>query len=272
MSVDLSRVRTQIQSMVNAVIASIPNLIVALAVLTVFLLLSRVAKNFAIRTGRRYRHSVNLGLLAGRLIQWVVGLAGVLIALSVVAPSFQAKDLINMLGIGGLAVGFAFKDIFQNFLAGIILLLTHPFEIDDQIAAGGFEGTVENIETRATTIRTYDDRRVVIPNATLFTEPLLVNTAFGQLQSQFEIRLKSGQDVEQTRQRLREAIASIPEVLHEPQPEVLISGLGDDDVTLLARWWTRPGHTESLHVRHGVLIAIRQALGSASADPAMASR
>ena len=183
MTVDLSRVETQIQAMINAVIGSIPNLIVALVVLTVFLLLARIAKNFAIRTGKRYGHSVSLGLLAGRLIQWVFGLTGVLIAISVVAPSFQAKDLINMLGIGGLAVGFAFKDIFQNFLAGIILLITHPFEIDDQISAGGFEGRVESIETRATTIRTYDDRRVVIPNATLFTEPLRVDTAFSQLQS-----------------------------------------------------------------------------------------
>src|SRR5690242_17200783 len=108
MSVDLGRVRMQLQTMVDAIIGSIPNLIVALVVLTVFLLLARVAKNFAIRTGKRYGHSVNLGLVAGRLIQWVVGLTAVLIAISVVAPSFQAKDLINMLGIGGLAVGFAF--------------------------------------------------------------------------------------------------------------------------------------------------------------------
>jgi len=121
-----------------------------------------------------------------------------------------------MLGISGLAIGFAFKDIFQNFLAGIILLITRPFELGDQIAAGGFEGTVEAIETRATTIRTYDGRRVVIPNSTLFTEPLSVNTAFGQLQSEYEIHVKADQDLDQARNRLRDAISAVAEVLRDP--------------------------------------------------------
>jgi len=272
MNVDLGRVRTQIQTMVNTLIESIPNLIVGLVVLTIFLLLARIAKNFAIRTGKRYGHSVNLGLVTGRLIQWAVGLTGVLVAISVVAPSFQAKDLISMLGIGGLAVGFAFKDIFQNFLAGIILLVTHPFEIDDQISAGGFEGRVESIETRATTIRTYDDRRVVIPNATLFTEPLRVDTAFGQIQSEYEIHLKNGIDFNEARERLQKAIAAIAEVLHDPQPEVLLNGLGDDNVTLLARWWTAPRYSGSVYVRHKVLLAIRESLSPVAPHPAIAGQ
>lgn len=149
---------------------------------------------------RHYGRSANIGELIGRLLQWLIVTTGALVALSVVAPSFQTKDLINTPGIGGLAVGFAFRDIFQNFLAGIILLLTQPFQIGDQISAGGFEGTVEAIETRATTIRTDDGRRVVIPNATLFTETVSVD------------------DLEEARNELLEAIRSVPDVLGDPAP------------------------------------------------------
>jgi small-conductance mechanosensitive channel len=272
MKMDLNRVHAQIQAMIEGLIAAIPNMIVAIAVLLIFLAIARTAKNFTIRTGRHYRRSHNLGLIMGRLLEWVIGLTGGLVAISVVAPSFQTKDLINMLGIGGLAIGFAFRDIFQNFLAGIILLLTHPFEIGDQITVGGYEGTVDAIETRATTIRTYDGRRVVIPNSTLFAEPLSVNTAFGQLQSAYEIHIKAAQDVERARAEIRKTVGNVPGVLRDPPPEVLLSGLGDSDFTLQVRWWTSPRNTESLQVRDKVLAALSQELASLTPNPAMAAR
>ena len=78
--------------------------------------------------------------------------------------------------------------------------------------------------------------------------------------------------MEETRKRVQEAIAAIPEVLHNPQPEVLLSGLGDDNVTLLARWWTAPQDKESLYVRHTVLLAIRESLSPVAPSPAMAGR
>ena len=84
----------------------------------------------------------------------------------------------QVLGIGSVAIGFAFRDILQNFLAGILLLVTQPFRIGDQIVASNYEGTVEDIQTRATFIRTYDGRHVVVPNADLFTDTVVVNTAF----------------------------------------------------------------------------------------------
>lgn len=268
MNIDLSRIVARIHAMVNGAIASVPNLVLALLVLILFLVGGRAVQNFVIRAGRRYRHSYNAGLIVGRLVYWAIGLAGVLASISVIAPSFQAKDLINMLGIGGLAIGFAFRDIFQNFLAGIILLLTHPFSIGDQISVGNYEGTVDAIETRATTIRTYDGRRVVIPNSTLFAEPLSVNTAFGQRQFEYEVHVKADQDIEWARKRLRDALRTVPDVSNDPAPEVLLSGLADDNVNLLARWWTSPEQTDSLQVRDRVLVAIHRALASMRPDAA----
>jgi small-conductance mechanosensitive channel len=78
---------------------------------------------------------------------------------TVVAPSFHTADLIKFLGVGDIANGFAFRDILQNFLAGIILLLHEPFRLGDQIKIDEFEGTVEAIESLARIIKTYDSRQ-----------------------------------------------------------------------------------------------------------------
>jgi len=103
-----------------------------------------------------------------------VAIFGFLIAFSVVAPSFHAGDLIKMLGVGSVAIGFAFQNILQNFLAGILLLLHEPFRIGDWISITGLEGKVEDIQTRATIISTADGHRAVVPNAVLFTNPVIV--------------------------------------------------------------------------------------------------
>jgi small-conductance mechanosensitive channel len=68
-------------------------------------------------------------VVLGRLSQWGIGFVGLLVAFSILLPSFRAGDLIQLLGIGSVAIGFAFRDIFQNFLAGILLLLTEPFRV-----------------------------------------------------------------------------------------------------------------------------------------------
>lgn len=136
-----------------------------------------MCKSLLERLGERKRMRQNAALLLGKLTQMTVLFLGFLIAVSVIAPSFTASDLIKTLGIGGVAIGFAFQNILQNFLAGILLLLHEPFRIGDQINVSGLEGIVDTIQTRATIIHTPDGHRVVIPNATLFTNPVIVRSA-----------------------------------------------------------------------------------------------
>jgi small-conductance mechanosensitive channel len=112
-----------------------------------------------------------------RLVQTGILILGFLIALSIVAPSFQAGDLINLLGVGTVAIGFAFQNILQNFLAGILLLLQEPFQLGDFISVIGIEGTVYDIPSRATIVSARDGKRVVIPNAVLFTSPVAVESS-----------------------------------------------------------------------------------------------
>jgi small conductance mechanosensitive channel len=126
-------------------------------------------------TLRRRGGHRGVALLVGRLVQTTIIVVGFLIAFSVVAPPFHAGDLIKMLGIGSVAIGFAFQTILQNFLAGILLSVHEPFQAGDLISVTGIEGSVGDIQARATVIRTKEGRKIVIPNAVLFTHPVAVS-------------------------------------------------------------------------------------------------
>jgi small conductance mechanosensitive channel len=159
---------------VNSVISLLPNLVIALFIFVAFVILASAAKSMVRRLSvRRQRHQ-NLAILLGQLVQTLVLILGFLVSFSVVAPSFQAANLIQMLGIGTVAIGFAFQNILQNFLAGVLLLIQEPFDIGDWISVTGIEGRVDDIQTRATMIITQEGKRVVIPNAVLFTNPVAV--------------------------------------------------------------------------------------------------
>jgi small conductance mechanosensitive channel len=257
----------KIQAMTNSLIALLPNLVLALIVFAIFWFAAVAFKSVVKRLTRRHRQARNLGLVLGRLSQGVVILIGLFVALSIVIPSFKAGDLVQLLGISGVAIGFAFRDILQNFLAGILILLTEPFQIDDQIVFKNFEGTVENIQTRATTIRTYDGRRVVIPNSELFTNSVTVNTTWENRRVQYDVGIGYGDDIERAKQLIMEAIANLEDVLKEPAPDVLVMELAGSTVNLRVRWWINPPRrAEALDTRDKVLTAIKNKLTANGID------
>lgn len=174
MPIDLSNAWKSGRHIIDYVISLLPNIVLAIGIFILFLIIAAAAKSIVRRVTLRRKRRQSLGILLGQLAYIAMTIFGVLIAISAVAPSFHASDLIGMLGIGSVAIGFAFQNILQNFLAGILLLMQEPFEIGDWIAVTGFEGKVDDIQTRATIITTADGKRIVIPNAVLFTNPVVV--------------------------------------------------------------------------------------------------
>jgi small-conductance mechanosensitive channel len=251
----------------------LPYMAVALLVFILFyiagVVLRRVAARFTLRT-RRHR---SVGIVLGRLGQGVLVLLGLLIALVIAVPGFTPGQLVSVLGLSSVAIGFAFRDILQNFLSGILLLLSEPFRIGDQIKSGDFEGTVENIETRATSIVTYDGRRIVMPNSTLFVNPVTVNTANEKRRLEYDIKLPKDSDIQKMRQVILRAVTPLPHVLEDPSPDVLLVGFTDNDVTLRLRWWIRPPrHFELQHGVDTVLVHVRDALQAMRARAAAPSQ
>lgn len=267
MNLEISTAWSKVQEMINGAIALLPNVGLALIVFLLFVLVGRWIKRLVKRFTRNRRQARNLGMVLGRLAQGLTILLGAFVALSIVIPTFRAGDLVQLLGISGVAIGFAFRDILQNFLAGILILLTEPFQLDDQIVFKEFEGTVENIETRATTIRTYDGRRIVIPNAELFTNSVTVNTAFDHRRLEYDVGIGYGDDIDQAKQLILEAIASVDNVLQSPAPDALVMELAGSSVNIRARWWIKPPRrADALDMQDQVLTAIKNKLTANGID------
>jgi small-conductance mechanosensitive channel len=248
--------------MVDSFFFRLPALILGVLVFLLFYVLSMVVSRVIHSTTRKYRP--NLGVVFARLAGAAIIFLGFLVAFSVVAPSFQASDLIKVLGIGGVAIGFAFQNILQNFLAGLLLLWAEPFRIGDEIKLDNFEGSVEEIQTRATFIKTYDGKRVVIPNADLFTHSVTVNTALDIRRWDYDLQLKGVQNLGEVRSLIVQTVSKVPGVLAEPSPEALVLDLSDlesNAVKIKVLWWTKaPRQHEMLTSFDKVLTAIRQAL------------
>lgn len=261
MNAEISTLLDKMQAMLNGFIILLPNIVLALIVFAIFFFVARGIKRIVKNLTRDRREARNLGMVLGRLAQGITILVGLFIALSIVIPSLKANDLVQLLGISGVAIGFAFRDILQNFLAGILILLTEPFQIDDQIVFKDFEGTVENIQTRATTIRTYDGRRIVIPNSELFTNSVTVNTAFENRRLEYNVGIGYGDDVDEAKRLMLEAIYSVDDVLRDPAADVLVLELAESSVNIRARWWIKPPRRiDELNSRDKVISAIKQKL------------
>lgn len=250
----------QLLSIVKGTIELLPNIIIAIVVFVVFWLLAKFCRQL-IKNFTRRKQSRNLGLILGRLSQGLVILVGAFVALAIVVPTFKPGDLVELLGVSGVAIGFAFRDILQNFLAGILILITEPFTLNDQIVFKDFEGTVENIQTRATTIRTYDGRRIVIPNAELFTNSVTVNTAFDRRRLQYDVGIGYGDDIDEAKRLILEVLRSVEGVLQDPPPEALVVDLAGSTINIRARWWiSPPRRADALDTQDRILTAINNKL------------
>lgn len=267
MDIDFSPAVEQIQEMINTFIKALPNIAVALVVFLIFYLVGWVTRTIVRSLATRSQRPQNLALVLGRLAQMIVVVLGTLIALVIVFPNFSPGELIQLLGIGSIAIGFAFRDIFKNFLGGIILLLNEPFRTGDQIRINDYEGTVEEIETRSTSIRTYDNRRVVIPNADILTNMLTVNTAFPQRRVEYEFGIGYGDDIERAKLLAIEAMREVEGILVQPAPDIIVTSLGDSGVILRARWWIAPPRrSDANDTRDLVLSAIKRKLSANGID------
>lgn len=230
----------RLEGLARSAAALLPGLAVALIVFGVGLLIARGVRAAVRRAAALRDASPGSAAVLGRIAGGLTVLVAFLVAASVAFPSVSAADLFNLLGIGGVAIGFAFRDVLQNLLAGILILLTRPFVIGDQIRAGEHEGTVEDVWVRATVLRTYDNERILIPNATLFTDKITVITAHDTRRLAFPLTIGNGDDIARARHVIVAALRASQGVLADPPPEALVTGLGAAGVDMTARFWIDP--------------------------------
>ena len=266
MSLDLSTAWQTVQRMLTGFAAALPRFVLAFVLVALFYVVAKGVRAAIRRNAQRRGEHQTLELAIGRLAQAGILVVGVLIAVTAAFPSFTPANLVSTLGIGGVAIGFAFKDIFQNFLAGLLILVTRPFRVGDQIRYKDYEGTVEDIQTRATYLKSYDGRRIIIPNGELYTNSVTVNTAFPQRRWQYDIGIGYGDDIERARAIILERLQQAQDVEPDPKADVIVVELAESTVNLRARWWTKSQMADGLNAQDRVLTAVKQALVEAGID------
>ncbi|MFP5218997.1 MAG: mechanosensitive ion channel family protein [Actinomycetes bacterium] len=193
----------------------------------------------------------------------VVTVVGVLLAATLAFPSVRMVDVLASLGIVSVAVGFAFKDVLENLLAGVLLLLRDPFKSGDEIRVGEFEGTVEGVTVRETLLRTHDGQRVLLPNADVYTSALEVLTHRPHARVDFPVVLDAEADVDLARRTATGAMRELPGVLAEPGPDAVVTGVAPGELTLQCRLWTAADRASRARAADAAVPAVIVALRSA---------
>ena len=207
--------------------------VVFLLVLFAGIALAHVVTRILERTGRAGRYT----RLAKRLIRWTMGILGLILALHVLGLTAIATSLLATGGVMAVILGFAFKDIGENLLAGIFLAFSRSFDVGDLIESGGLRGVVRSIDLRDTHIRTFDGCDIFIPSAAIFRNPLLNFTRDGLRRGDFTVGIDYRDDADRAMAVLLEAVGSVEGLLREPPPQVELSGLTPSHVEIKVFFW-----------------------------------
>ncbi|MCH7292797.1 mechanosensitive ion channel family protein [Acinetobacter sp. ANC 3926] len=235
---------TTIDKIMDSFWERIPYIGIAITVFIIFWLLTKLFKLFIRKTleNRSYTRQ-NLVLVLNRVGSTFIIFFGFLIALVIAIPGFTPSQLIGALGIGSVAIGFAFKDIFQNLLSGILILISEPFRIGDDIVVNGLEGNVEDIQIRATFLRSPDGRRIVIPNATVYTSAVTVNNAYQRRRCEFVVGIGYEDDMQKAKKIILDILDRNLNVLSQLGFSVNVTALADFSINLTVRWWVNTTET-----------------------------
>ena len=247
-------------------LAHLPYLILGFVVFVLFLVAARLVKRILITAGRRTRLDLTLADLLGRLASAFTIILGLFVAAVVIFPTFNPGDLIAGLGITSVAIGFAFKDVLQNFFAGILILWRRPFIVGDEIKIGNYEGTVEEVTTRSTRIRTYDGERAVLPNGDVYTSAVLVRTAYNNRRMRLSVGIGYQDSIEGARSVIRQVLNNTEGVLSEPVTSIIVAELAPSSVNFNIFFWINSRQTSRLSVMDSVMTGIKLALDEAGID------
>lgn len=203
-------------------------------------------------------------VLIGRLGYGGVWVFGSVIALGVLGLDFGA--LLGAFGLTSVAIGFSLKDVLSNYISGVILLAARPFRLGDQVVIEAYEGTIKQIQLRATTLRTYDGRTVYIPNQEVFQASITNNTASPHRRSSILVGIDYDADIGRAGQVIRQAVHGIQGISPESAIDVLVRELAASTVNLEIRFWVDSRRGEFLETTSTVAQAVKEALQVAKVD------
>ena len=247
----------QFNQFFDNVIASIPNVLTAILIFVASLYFARLLSNLlkGILTKRKADREVTM--LLAQLTRWSIIVIGVITALQ---RFFDVTAFLAGLGILGFTIGFAMQDIMQNFVAGVILLIQQPFDVEDVIETDQFIGKILAINLRTTDMKTTDGRMVTIPNSTILSNPIINYTRSAFRRVELPVGVSYDSDPAVARQAVLEAIKTVPGYVGDPEPSVIFHTFGGSSIDMSAYFWIDTSKTDPFSAKDAAFEFVKAAL------------
>ncbi len=243
-------------------VATLPLLLLALLVLGVALLASRLAARSE-RLFRGFSANPFVQVRLRQLLQLAIVLAGLLLTLEILGITAIVGAVLGTAGIAGIVLGFAFKDIVENYLAGLLLSLRQPFAANDHVRIGEHEGKVVRLTARETILMTLDGNHVRLPNSSVFTGVMLNFTRNPRRRFSFSVGVGVGEDLTRVQEVGLDTLRKMEGVLDTPAPGCLIQNLGDSNVNVLFLGWVDQRQADFGKVRSEAIRLVKAAFDGA---------
>lgn len=266
MQTDLKSVYEIFMSFVNDLLGVLPSFLIALAVLVGFVMAGRLSRSAVRKVTSKFWDDKSLQSLATTITSSLFIVVGLFVSAAILFPGLEAGDLVSVLGLSSVALGFAFKDIAQNFLAGVLILSGRPFTIGDQIQTNDFEGTVKEITFRSTEVETYDNEKVIIPNSLIFTNPMTVLTANPARRRSFSTGIGYNEDIEEAREVIYEALTECDLVDSERGSVVRVEEHGGSSINFKIKFWAESDRSSGQGATDQVATRVKYALDEAGIE------
>ena len=215
----------------------IPRLIFSIILLIIAHIIGKKISGLIIKRLSKGFNDLLLSNFIGKIAKWIFVLIAIVISMEVLGLANFAGGIIAGAGLSAVVIGFAFKDIGENFLSGIILAFNRPFSIGDVVETEKIAGTILTLDLRVTTIRTYEGYDVYVPNSMIVKNPLINFNKEGKRRFDFTVGIDYDADVNKARSLILDSLHTVKEILQEPAPFIILSELTANSVNLRILFW-----------------------------------
>ncbi|MEP7185183.1 MAG: mechanosensitive ion channel family protein [Rhodanobacter sp.] len=261
----MSAVTQRLADEAYRLLAALPLLLLALVIVWIAWLLGSWLSRRSL-LNRVARRNPFLTDLARTTVRWLVVMVGILIALEILNATSLVGAVLGTAGVLGVALGFAFKDILENYLAGILMSLRQPFAPRDHVVIAGNEGTIVSLTSRATILMTPDGNHLRLPNALVFSSVTLNYTRNPTRRFQFEVGIGVSENLVRAQRIGVAELSQLDGVIAVPPPRAFINELGDSNVQMRFQGWVDQRSHDFLQVRSEAIRNVKLALEAAGMD------
>lgn len=251
----------ELQEISNKTIELLPKIGLGIIVLFLFIMASWLIKKVITKRVKPKTKNPLLAEFLGKIVAFIITITGFVLFLHIIGLGGIAKNIMAGAGITTFVIGFAFKDIGENFLSGILMAFKSPFKVGDLIETNGTIGYVSELNLRESILKTLDGKDVYIPNSQIIKSPLFNYTIDGYLRYEITIGLDYNVDFKKVSDILKSILADIPEVLSgDKKPMVVVDELATSTVNMRILYWidtfTLKSKAYHLQIKSQILIRI----------------